>query len=198
MLYYPGNQPLGVTIIFSGKDACKEFFGFHDNFHENIFNELIKLPSNFHIRDGNSFWKKSSRPPLDKEWNNPIPCNELTWELYLEILDNLKNLIDLQKKKFMVGPVLDLAKTFCKENELTEVIGQLRGLYSLLLKPKTKVDSISNNIKKMQGWEWYISYPKEWGELKEDYEKIYGENTTIEDFKKACWKLRRYDEDYKK
>ena len=115
MLYYLTDKPLGVTIIFSGKDACNSFLGFHQDFHEKIYNELVKLPTNFFIKDGNSFWDNSSMPPLDKEWNDPIPCNELSFELYNEILENLRNLIDLQKKRVKVGPVLDLAKTFCKE-----------------------------------------------------------------------------------
>ncbi|MBI5872025.1 hypothetical protein HZB88_02980 [archaeon] len=155
MLYYPNNK-FAITMIFSGKEACLEFLGRSNNMHENIDTCLSKLPHKFFIRDGNSFWDKSSQPPLDKEWNNPIPCDELSWEQYNEILNNLDNLIFMQKNGFKVGPVLDLAKAYCTYEEIPAVIDELRELYSLLLKPETKVDEISHEIKKLNSWEWYI------------------------------------------
>lgn len=194
MIYYTKNK-VAITMIFSGKPACEKFLSLTDDTHKRIFDALKILPPKFFIRDGFSFWDKTHMPPLDKEWNNPIPCHELTWEQYQEILENLENLIIMQKKGHKMGPVLDLAKVFCEDKEVFEHIEEFRDLYSLLLKSETKADVIANNIKKMESWEWYISRTSEWEDLFGDYVDGFGE-IEEEIFKKACRKLR-HDPDFR-
>lgn len=190
MIYYPGNK-LGITMIFSGRDACEQFLDLSLETHRKIQFALQKLPPKFKTRDGNSFWKKSSRPPLDKEWNNPIPCNELSWEDYEEILNNLANIIYLQKKGFKVGPVLDLVKIICDYSEVAEAIDCLKELYTILLKPETKTDRICDNIKGIDSWDWYIDNSREWGSLHQEYSQKYGQIVSDDEFKKACRYLRK-------
>ncbi|MFH1211736.1 MAG: hypothetical protein V1659_02285 [Candidatus Woesearchaeota archaeon] len=196
MLYY-GKNVLAITIIFSGKEACEKFLSLSDNTHDRIFEALKKLPLRFHIRDGNSFWEDAHMPPLDKEWNDPIPCHELTREEYDEILDNLKNLIYMQKNGFKVGPVLDLAKGFFEYDDMPEAVSALRELYSILLKPETEIDVIASKIKKIEKWEWYVEQINQWKNL---YNNYNSQNKTFIDFiqfKRACKKLR-FDPDYEK
>ncbi|MCX6707264.1 MAG: hypothetical protein NT001_03940 [Candidatus Woesearchaeota archaeon] len=188
MIYYTKNK-VAVTIIFSGRSACEKFLGLSDETHKKIFEALKVLPPKFKIRDGNSFWDKTNMPPLDKVWNNPIPCHELTWEQYKEICENLDNLIRLQKAGHKVGPVLDLAKVFCQDNELPEVIEEFRELYKILLKSESEIDIIAKNIKTMDDWKWYISQSNEWNDIFDDYCDKFGE-LSLYDFKKACRKLR--------
>lgn len=192
MIYY-GKNVVAITIIFSGKEACKKFLSLSDSTHDKIFNALKKLPG-FHIRDGNSFWKNSSRPPLDKEWNNPIPCDELSKEEYDGIRDNLDNLLRMQEMKFKIGPVLDLAKGFFEDYEVPEAISSLRELYSILLQPETKIDTIAAKIKEIRKWAWYIEQRK-WTDLHTEYQSKFNETIDIKEFKRACNKLR-YDPEY--
>lgn len=70
-------------------------------------------------------------------------------------------------------------------------------MYALLLKPKTTVYHVSNQIKKLKSWDWYISQPKEWGDLLREYVSEYNEGVTNEDFRKACWKLKKHDPEFK-
>lgn len=188
MIYYTKNK-FGVTIFFSGRETCEKFLSFSENTHKKIYNALINLPPNFFIRDGNSFWEKTTRPPLDKEYNDPIPCHELSWEDYQNILNNLDNLIELQKNGNKVGPVIDLAKVFCTDDELPIIIEEFKELYSILLKSETKIDVIAENIKELDSWEWYVSQMKEWDDFYKDYIKNFDE-ISLADFKKACRKLR--------
>jgi hypothetical protein len=194
MVYYTKNK-VGVVTMLSGKSACEKFLNLSKSTHKKIFDVLKILPPNFFIRDGYSFWDKFHQPPLDKAWNTPVPCHELTWEDYEKILENLENLIRLQKTGHKVGPILDLAKVFCEDSELPAIIEEFRELYSILLKPETKYDVIAENIKKMESWEWYVERRMEWGELHESYRKKFGDDVLVEDFKKACKKLR-FDPDF--
>jgi hypothetical protein len=195
MLTY--GKMLAVTIIFSGREACEKFLSLSEKTHSRIFETLHKLPHSFHIRDGNSFWVDNHRPPLDKEWNDPIHCDELTREEYDEILNNLENLIYMQKKGYRVGPVLDLAKGFFEDFEIPEAVASLRDLYSLLLKPETKIDIIASKIKKIDDWLWYIEQTNQWKDLHQIYESEMNEEIDMTEFRRACKKLRS-DPEYEK
>jgi hypothetical protein len=160
------------------------------NTHLKIFGALKNLPAKFRIRDGFSFWEKVAVPPLDKEWNDPTPCQDLTLEDYQGILNNLENLIGMQEHGMKVGPCLDLAKGFFEENEIFEAVSSLRELYLLLLRPETRSDEIAENIKKINNWEWYIERPSRYIELHVKYTSQFEDNVDIKDFKKACRQLR--------
>ncbi|MBI2005489.1 MAG: hypothetical protein HYS80_01880 [Candidatus Aenigmarchaeota archaeon] len=189
MLYY-GKGILAITVIFGGKDPCEEFLGLSSVTHKRVFESLKRLPARFFIRDGFSFWEKVAVPPLNKEWNNPIRCQDLTWEDYEDILSNLENLIDMQEHGFKVGPCLDLAKGFFEEYEVMEAVSSLRDLYSLLLRPHTRIDEIADKIKEIMNWKWYIEQPSRFSKLYDLFTSKFAINVDLNDFKKACRKLR--------
>lgn len=189
MLYY-GNNIFAITIIFSGREPCERFLSISDNTKVKIFEALKNLPKRFFIRDGFLFWNKSSLPPLDKEWNNPRTCQDLTWEYFEKILNNLENLIDMQKHGHKVGPCLDLAKGFFEPSEIPEAISSLRELYSLLLIPETIVDEIAERIKQLNNWVWYIEQPSRYVDLYKIYLNRFDDKLDAKEFKKACKKLR--------
>tara|TARA_Y100000310_G_C20573712_1_gene759373 strand:+ start:19 stop:1194 length:1176 start_codon:yes stop_codon:yes gene_type:complete len=194
MIYYTKNK-VAVSVLFSGRKPCEQFLDLSEETHKRIFSALKNLNSKFFIMDGNSMWEKSSLPPLDKIRNDPIKCHELDWETYQKILENLDNLIRLQKAGQKVGPVLDLVKVFCTDEELPEIIEDLREIYEILLKSESKIDVISENIKKIEDWEWYISQTKEWNDLWSDYVDKFTD-VQLKEFKRACRKLRS-DPEYK-
>ncbi len=193
MIHY-GNNTVAVTVMFGGSKPCKEFLKLSEDTHRTIFEELKKLPENFRIRDGISFWEKSSLPPLDKEWNDPIPCTELTWEDYESIRENLELCITAQENGLKVGPVLDLVKVFCQIDELPDIIDQLKGVYKILLRSETTVDVIARDIKKLPDWAWYVLEKSQQNSLKKEYEKTFG-SCQDTDFRAALRKLR-FDSDF--
>jgi len=194
MIYY-FKDIISIVIFFSGVEPCQKFLDLSPEVHSKIVDALKKLPGDFFVRDGFSFWDKNPVQPLDKEWNVPIPCDQLDIEQYEDVLENLKNLIELQKNHNKVGPVLNLCKVFCHANEISEYIEEFRELYSILLKPNTVYDTISRNIKEMVSWEYYISNSREWDFLCKEYEEKYNNQVEPQTFKKACKKLR-YDPDF--
>jgi len=195
-LYY-SKSVIALTIIFTGKPACEKFLGLSTSTHKRILECLNRLSEKWFTRDGYGFWDKTPMPPLDREYNNPIPCNTLTEEDYDEILENLSNLMYMQKNNFKVSPFLDLAKGYFEDYELPEAIAELKELYKILLKPESKIDAIAKNIKKLNQWEWFIQNYKEWDLFYKVYTKENSEQVTIQDFKKSC-KYLRDDPDYHK
>ena len=133
MIYY-GKNVLAPTFFISGKDGAKKFLSFTDQYQDQIFEILKKMPEGFFIRSGFLFWEEGNmQRPFDKEYNNPIPMSDLTREDYEDILRDIRNLTE--SKGMNVGPVLDLAKTFVQDFELTDAISFLRSsfLASILL-----------------------------------------------------------------
>jgi hypothetical protein len=192
MIYLYKNW-VAITVLFTNKQSCKDFLSLSDEMQHRIFASLKKLPTNFIIRDGKSYWDKSPKPPLNREWNDPIPCSELTWEEYEEILGNLDVLQDAPRE-WKIGPSLELVRVKCQDSEITEVIESFKEIYSLLLRPETKIDKIVEKIKEIPDWEWAISEASQRKWLHELYVKRFGNVEKI-DFMKACSKLRT-DADY--
>ena len=87
-MVYITKRTVELSILFSSKNACRKFLDLSNEAHTKIYTALTNLPPNFRIVDGFSFWDKTPRPPNDKEWNDPIPCHELSWEEYEEICEN--------------------------------------------------------------------------------------------------------------
>ena len=190
MIYY-GNDIIAPTIYLSGKKAARTFLELSDDYHNQVFENLRNLPEGFFIRSGWLFWKDKPKMPFDKEYNDTIPCFELTREDYNEIIEDLTNLtygIGLK-----CGPALDLAKIFVHNYELTEVIKAIKPLYKLLLNPKFKVGDIAENIKKLKNWPWYID-EKNYKALYSDYLEKYGNETPYEKFRNACSSLKKSQE----
>ena|GEM_PF-4961525 len=166
MLYY-GKDIFGITIILSGKLACKNFLGLSQGHHDKIFSALKRLPSTFFIRSGYLDASSRNSPPYDKVWNNPIHFNELTKEDYDEVISDLSILT--YEKLPDLGPALDLAKVFVHQKEVPEAIAAFRELYGLLITPETKTDSVIKEIKKKPSWQWCVQDKDDFEDLAKEF-----------------------------
>ncbi len=187
-MIYHAKDIFILVILFSGKEPCKKFLKLSKQHHEKIFQELKRLPSGFKTRKGFSFWEKNHPPPLDKEWDNPIACHDLTKEDYEEILEDQGNLVNMGFLKR--GPALDLVKIYINKEEIPETLEKLKPLYKLLIKPQSIVDDLAIKIKNSGlNWKWRI----EERQTKELYLNYIEENGNIEEsnFRKACKILKK-------
>jgi len=193
MIYY-GNNILAPTFFISGRDGAKKFTDLTDSYHEKIFDILKSMPDGFFIRSGWLFWEKDKmQRPFDKEYNDPIYMMDLTWEDYQDIVLDTENITN--SHGLNIGPVLDLAKTFIQNFELTETIRVFKPLYHLLLKPKFKADEIYEDIKKIDSWSWYLEEGN-YNDLYEEYNETSENAINKEKFRKACFTLKK-SSDYK-
>jgi hypothetical protein len=192
-MVYHQKDMFQITIILSGKEAMRKFLSLSTAYQEKIFDELKKLPIGFTIRQGFSFWDKASVPPLDKEWESPIQCSNLTKEDYEEILNDQKNLMEMGP--FKRGPALELVKVYVQQEELPEALVKLKPLYKLLIKPRTEADDLALKIKNSKvNWKWYLD-ERFSTDLYELLPEELGEEIDKSDFKKAV-KILKQDLEY--
>lgn len=191
MIYHKNNLVI-ITIFFSGKEPCEKFTSLSESHHKKIFDVLKSLPPGFILRHGFSFWKDKPRLPLDKKWNDPIQCNELTWEDYSEMISDLVNLCDSPGQN--VGPVLDLVKIYLTPEDIPAIMNRLKPLYQLLLAPETRTEELTTLIINLRP-KWMEDFCNH--QENEIYTHLIKEargNINRIDFKRACKKLKENTE----
>jgi hypothetical protein len=195
-----GEDYFSLILGFITMNTCKEFLSYSDETKRKLIYLLSKLPDKFETQDGFFYKdKKHKAPPYPRNWvdTEPHRSNTVSWDDLKKIEERLSYYLEASKHGIQEYPTFDIVRVIIKKEEIAEALFELKDIYKLLLKPETKNDIIMSNIKKLGSWKWYIDRPSDWTSFFENYQKEFHDGITLEEFKKACRTIRKYDEEFK-